>query len=730
METQLDFLSDTLVKDRLSFIGKTKNINWLYASKLHCINDEATLRQFVAKAMAAQGPCAVDTETTGLRIKEDQLVGVSVAWIEAEDSKPISFYVPVLSDVDKVKIDPLLTLSILKPLLEKPSIFWNFKFDYKFLKAAGIETQCLADASLMKLLPKEGLDHEHFMKLKTLSLKEAFKKEFDLDMLSLEDVLGKGVYSFALAPLELGRLYAATDAFATIMLYYKYLQTTNMDFIYELETKLLPIVANMEYRGIKIDAESLEEAKKKFVQENKELSETIYSLAGEKFNISSPQQLGKILYEKLHLPVTEMTTEDSDTPSTDKAALKRLVHPIIKPILKYKANSKLLTTFLNKLSTNLGADGHLHATLNPYGAISGRFSSNDPNIQQIPKAKDDAENSAVLRKSFIADEGYYLLDVDYGQIEYRVFASMCNDPALRSAFEKGVDFHTQTASTMFGIPLDQVSDAARHKGKTINFGLLFGMQAYGLSQQLGCSEDEAQDLLDTYFQKMPTVLPWITNEKDRIRETGEASTMYGRIRKLPKARMPIHEQEQKALVHKALREGVNHKVQGTAGDILKISMIRLSKALEGKDMHMLLQIHDEIVFMVNESIPIAEAVALVKKCMELKIEGFVPIVADASVGYSWGNSIDYRDGMILDDVPYKNLITVAGDGRLIEKGEELKSIFKKYPGKCKVLLNASGTILSPTSTDESTGEISETKILGSKRQIREIEDLGLVVQIK
>jgi DNA polymerase-1 len=545
-------------------------------------------------------------------------------------------------------------------------------------------------------------------------------------MLSLSDILGKGIFNFALAPLELGRLYAATDAFATIMLYYKLKDSTDSGFIYDLEARLLPIVANMEYRGIKIDTESLKKATETLDLENKQLTEEIYALAGSRFNISSSAQLLKVLYEDLHLPVTDYTNDTSGVPSTDKDALKKLEHPIIAPLLKYKSNQKLITTFLKKLSTTLGTDKHVHTTLNSYGAISGRFTSNSPNLQQIPKAKDATENSAVLRKAFVADEGYYLLDVDYGQIEYRVFASLCGDAFLRSAFERGVDFHSQTASVMFGVPLDKVTDALRHKGKTINFGLLFGMQAYGLSQQLKCPEEEAQKLLDMYFEKMPTVKRWIANEKDRIRMSGESLTIYGRRRKLPKAKLHIHDQEHKSMVAKALREGVNHKVQGTAADMLKISMVRLNNALKGKDMYPILQVHDELIFLVSESIPVAEAVALVKNAMELKIEGFVPIVAEASVGYSWGGAVEYEEGMTLEDVPYRNSITVTGEPEaMAERAQDLKDIFIKYPGDSEVLLKVGDKIIMPNYVDSDTGEIRDIRILASKRQIREVEDLGL-----
>lgn len=736
---QADLFQKDLYSQRLEQVKKVKNISWLSTAKLHCVNDEATLRQFVERALASPNPKAADTETTGLRPREDKLVGISVAWVE-EDGFPVSFYVPLISDVDVVKIDPLTTLSILKPLLEQKLVWFNFKFDYKFLKAAGIEAGCLADVSLMKLLPKAGLDHAHFENAADMSLKELYKKHFGLDMLHLEDALGKGVYNFALAPLELGRMYAATDAYATILLYHKLLDLTATGFIYDIETRLLPIVANMEYRGVKIDNESLKKATETFVKENKELAEEIYALAGHKFNIGSPQQLSELLYGELKLPVTSYTSEESQTPSTDKAALKQLKHPIIKPILTYKANDKIVSTFLKKLPRALDPESHLHSNFNSYGAVSGRFSSTSPNIQQIPKAKDDTSNSAVLRKAFVADEGYYLLDVDYGQIEYRIFASLCGDPNLKSAFLNGVDFHLQTASTMFGVPLDKVSDADRQKGKTINFGLLFGMQAYGLSQQLKCTEEEAQKLLDTYFRMMPTVQPWISREKDRARTCGYSETIYGRKRMLPNALLPFND-DNKRHIAKALREAVNHRVQGTAADILKMSMLRLDIATKkrGWDMHMIMQVHDELVFLVNEKIPVVEAVTLVKKCMELRtattcaepsLQDFVPIVADASVGYSWGNTVDYVDGMSLEDVPYKNKLIVTGDPNLIkDKGPELKSILLKFPGKSEVLIDVGGNLIEPSNVDQETGEVSELRILGSKNQIKEIEDLGLTVQV-
>ncbi len=732
MSIQLDFISPLMVKDKLNYISKTKNINWLYSSKLFCINDETELRAIVEKALACSNPKAVDTETTGLLVGTDKLVGVSVSWVE-EDGEPISFYVPVLSDVDKVKIPPHVTLSILKPLLEQPCVFFNFRFDYKFLRSVGIEAKCLADVQLMRLFPKGGMDDVQFSKLKSSSLKDSFKEEFDLDMLNLEDILGKGIYSFSLAPLELGKLYAAVDAFATIKLYNKYLNNIDNGFIYDLETRLLPIVAEIEYRGIKIDSESLKKAREEITAENRELEKKIYALAGEPFLISSPQQLGKILYEKLKLPVTDMTTEDGDTPSTDKFALNKIDHPIIEPLLKYKKNLKLITAFLGKLASNLSEDGHIHTHLNPYGAISGRFTSDHPNLQQVPKAKEDEENSAILRKSFIADKGYYLLDFDYSMVEYRLLASMCKDPKLIKMFADGVDVHTGTASIMFGVPVDKVTKDLRTKGKTLNFGIIYGMGPSGLAKQLKCTVEDAKNLLRDYFKAIPGVRPWIDNARQDAKIRKCTSTYYGRIRRLPKLALPETE-ENKRFIGEALRQAVNTTIQGTAADILKIAMIRLDKALKDKDIHMILQVHDELLFQVNENIPIQEAVDLIKKCMELKIEGFVPIVADPAVGYSWGNVIDYEPGMTLDNIPVGDKITVSGESSLIlGKGEELKQLFREFKGEHEVYIRMNdhekNYLIKPQDTDQETGEITEMKVFPNGKLIKNIENIGLSVKI-
>jgi len=723
----VDLFQGELLTSRLEQAKKTKIIDWLYTSKLYCVNNEAELRSFVDRALACPTPKAVDTETTGLLVGTDKLVGVSVAWVENDE--PVSFYVPILSDVAKVNIPPHVTLSILKPLIEQPCVYYNFRFDYKFLRAVGITAKCLADVQVMKLFPLDGVDEAKFLKLKHGTLKDLFRQEFGLDMLNLEDILGKGVYSFALAPLELGKLYAATDAYATIKLYNAYLAKTEMTgVIYDMETRLLPIVAEIEYRGIKIDVDALNQAKEKVLEENKELQQKIYEIAGEQFNIGSPQQLGKILYEKLGLPVGVMTNEDGDTPSTDKHALAKLDHPIITYIVKYKKNQKLLTAFLGKLSSNLGSDGHIHTHLNPYGAVTGRFTSDHPNLQQIPKAKDDAENSAVLRKAFVADKGYYLLDFDYSMIEYRLLASMCKDQHLLKMFKDGVDVHAGTASILFGVPLDKVNKDLRNKGKTLNFGLIYGMGTISLANNLKCSEQEAEDMLNDYFKKIPGVLPWINKIKDEARKNKFVKTEYGRKRNLVNLYLNPHEKENRGKIGEDLRKAVNTKIQGTAADILKIAMIRLDKHLKDKDIHMVLQVHDELLFEVNENIPVSEAVELIKKCMELKIDGFVDIVADAAIGYSWGDVIDYEPGMTLDNIPLGSRMTIIGSPEiLIKTGPELKKLFKNNKGECATFIRAGSTLMEPEDVDEETGEVTPVKVFPKRSLVSNIESLGLKV---
>jgi hypothetical protein len=302
---------------------------------------------------------------------------------------------------------------------------------------------------------------------------------------------------------------------------------------------------------------------------------------------------------------------------------------------------------------------------------------------------------------------------------------LSKDPELIAAFQReGVDFHKSTASLMFGIPIDEVTKADRQRAKTLNFGVLFGMSTKSLSENLNCTEEEAEKLHETYFSKMPVAKSWVSTLHSQIAQNKESETFWGRRRLLPKARSTSYGEKQTAL-----REGLNHRIQGTGADCTKVAMVRLSNQIKGKDMHILLQVHDSLLLEVPESIPVGDVVVLLRKSMELKIPEFAPLRVDIQFGYNWGQLTTYKEGMTLENVEKKvraekpKSIIIEGD--LITKGEALKSIFKKYPGEIKVMLKVGESFLQPTDVDEETGEILEVTVKNLPGFIEEVSKLGL-----
>jgi DNA polymerase I len=733
LEVALELFPGSLVKDRIEHTAKTKNIGWIAQQNFVLCNDEAELKSFVGEAMLAE-VVAADTETTGLNFPgEDRVVGISFAW-KRLDKTLISVYVPIYSEVDSVLIEPCKTLSILKPLLEKNNLIWlNYGFDYRVFKSVGIEAGILADVSVMQLFPKGGLDSIEFSHLIKTGLKVRYKEIFSLDMLELSDILGKNIYNFALCPLSAAKSYATTDAFSTLQLYYYYLPLVDTDdFIYDLETRILKITANMSYCGIGVDLAKVGEVKAQILADNKNLEKTIYELAREKFTIGSPEALSDILYTKLKLPVMKYIEDKvnhvlTSKPSTDKESLVLLKgkHPIIEPLLEYKTNIKLVNTFLEKMQRVAVLDGRVHSSFRPFGTISGRFTSSGAmNLQQIPKSADEESYSFEIRECFIPRDGYYLVSCDFSQVEYKILAGLSQSPELLKAFEdENADFHKTTASLLFNTPPNEVTKDQRNRGKTLNFGLVYGLAAYSLAKKLLVTEQEAESLYNLYFEKMPSVKRWITKTHEEIARNGMSASHYGRIRKLPGAKS-VERGERES----ALREGLNNKMQATSSDITKVAMVRCDKILKGKDVNLILQIHDQLIFEVSESILIDDVVGWIKKAMQIDIKGFPKLTVDTDVGYSWGGAVKWVPGMTLDQISYLKTVTIGGiSNRIVEHGEELKELFKRYPGENQVFIRMGEKTIAPESVDEETGEILETRVLASKKFLNEVMALGLEI---
>ncbi len=735
-----DLFQDTLVQDKLDYLKKHKNIAWLWSQDLRLVNEEQELRDIVALALSKNTPIAVDTETTGLT-KDCRLVGISAAF--QNDGKITAFYVPIYSEVDTVGIPPEKTLSILKPLLEKPCIYRNFKFDYKFIKSVGIEAKLLADISTMELCPRDGIDDATFNRLKSMSLKDRYADIFKEDMIDLEEALGKGIYSFALAPNEMARFYAAPDALCTLKIWQYLSDKINPDdFILKLEKNLLPLVADMEYEGIKIDTSVLKEAKTLIMGEQAEYESKIYHLCGEKINLNSGPQLGGVLFNKLGLKCQkltpggdesvsksslEMTLESIPADTVDENEIKG--KEILESLFSYKSNEKLLTAFVENLMSQITTDGKVHPVFKTLGAVSHRFSCSAPNLQQVPKAEEG--NKAIIRKAFIADEGRYLLSCDYSQVELRILASFSKDPNLTDAFMNGIDVHKRTAAMLFNKPMEEVTKTDRYKAKTINFGLLYGLGPPGLARQLKCSLEESKELYDLYFSKLASVKAWLNNTKNKIKETGVSVSHWGSKRLLPNAKLPYNwndktpeGQKNNQLVGDALRAGCNHRIQSTSANITKIAMVRLGKALKGLDVKMLVQVHDQVIFSVSESIKPDEIVPIIKEAMEIKVDGFVPLTVDTDLGYSWGGFIPYTPGMTIDSLPIKEKLIVSGD--IPGNANTIKSLFKAYPGDNEVYLQVGATTIQPNTVDED-GVVEPIKVLASKKLIAELENIGLKV---
>ncbi|HEY0014530.1 MAG TPA: DNA polymerase I [Allosphingosinicella sp.] len=598
------------------------------------VTTEEALDRWIAEARA-NGLLALDTETDGYDCVTAKLVGISLA---TECGK--ACYIPLehgghdlLSErPDQLPAD--LVLAKLKPLLEDPAVLkvgHNFKFDWIVFSMRGIEVTPIDDSLVMSFNLDAGGLNSH-------SMDDLAKKHLDHDCLTFKEVCGSGQkqITFDKVPLERATEYAAEDADVTMRLWRRLrtrLPHERVARVYEtVDRPLVPVVARMEREGVLVDREELSKLSQEFQTQIAALEGTICAEAGCQFTIGSPQQLGDVLFNQMGLKGGRKGK--SGIWSTDVNELERLSRegvPIAAMVLEWRQLSKLKSTYTDALQQQINKrTGRVHTCYSLSGAQTGRLSSTDPNLQNIPIR---TEIGRRIRDAFVAAPGYVMLSADYSQIELRLAAHMADVPQLRDAFTRGDDIHSMTAQELFG----EVTRDTRASAKTINFAILYGISRWGLAGRLSITADEAQAMIDRYFDRFPGIRDYIHARLTEVRETGFTTTLFGRKTHFPSIRSKVQHERQGAE-----RAAINAPIQGTSADIIKRAMVRMVPALEAEGLgstRMLLQVHDELVFEVPEA-DAERAKAVIRRVMETASEPAaklsVPLGVDIGTGPNWG----------------------------------------------------------------------------------------------
>ena len=599
--------------------------------------DEAALDSWIAAARH-QGWIAIDTETTGIDATRAELVGVSMA---LEPNK--ACYVPLahggsgLFAETPVQLDRDVALAKLKPLFEDPAVLkigHNLKYDMIVLGRLGVGVAPHDDTILMSFDLDAGL-HGH-------SMDELAATHLSHSCIAFKDVVGvgKSQRSFNEVDLDAATRYAAEDADVTLRLWRRFkprLVAESATRIYEMvDRPLAPVIAQMEMHGIKVDREKLSSLSNDFAQQIGALEVEIHALAGGAFTIGSPKQLGDVLFERMGIKGGRKGK--SGVYSTDVTELERIAadkdspgKDIATKVLEWRQLSKLKSTYTDALQAQINpATGRVHTSYSLTGAQTGRLSSTDPNLQNIPIR---TEIGRQIRDAFVAEPGNVLLAADYSQIELRLAAHMADVPALKAAFANGDDIHSLTAMELFG----EVNRDTRGRAKTINFAILYGISRWGLAGRLDVTADEAQAMIDRYFERFPGIRNYIAATTEFVRETGYTATLFGRKTHFPRIKSKLQHERQGAE-----RAAINAPIQGTSADIIKRAMVRMGPALEAAGLghvRMLLQVHDELVFELPEG-DVAAAKPVIEHVMasaaEPAIVLSVPLGIEIGTGLSWG----------------------------------------------------------------------------------------------
>jgi DNA polymerase-1 len=575
---------------------------------------------------------AFDTETTSLNYMDAELVGVSLSGAEGE-----GVYIPVAHDYmeapEQVSRDWLLQQ--LKPLLEadKPQkVGQNLKYDAHILRRYDIRLAGIKNDTMLASYVFNSVGSRHDMD--TLSLQYLNHKP-----IKFEDIAGKGAkqLTFNQIALEQAAPYAAEDADITLRLHevlWSKLESTSdelMHVLTDIEIPLISVLTDMEEYGVRIDADMLAQQSHDIEKLLVEYERKAFEIAGEEFNLGSTKQLQAILFDKLQLPVIKKTPKGA--PSTAEDVLHELAHdyPLPDVILRHRSLSKLKSTYTDKLPKMINArTGRVHTSYQQAVAATGRLSSTEPNLQNIPIRTEEGRR---VRQAFVPEPGYKIVAIDYSQIELRIMAHLSQDKALLTAFAEGKDIHRATAAEVFSCSLDEVSDEQRRRAKAVNFGLIYGMSAFGLARQLDIPRHEAQHYMDKYFERFPGVLRYMEDTRKLAKEQGFVKTLYGR--RLP---LPDIKASNGARRKAAERAAINAPMQGTAADIIKRAMIAVDQWIAEKqcqkDVRMLMQVHDELVFEIAEH-KIDDYVSALSHVMEQAASLDVPLIAEAGVGMNW-----------------------------------------------------------------------------------------------
>ncbi len=589
------------------------------------IADESVFNDFLKK-LKAQKQFAFDTETTSVNNMSAELVGLSFSF-----NKHQGFYIPVAHD-EGTQLSLNVVLDKLKPILQDGSIAkigQNLKYDMNILRHYDIHLKGTCYDTMLASYVFNSVAGRHNMDALALRL-------LNHETIHYEDVAGKGAkqLSFNQVPIDKAMPYAAEDADITWQLH-QYLMPRikaipNLKKVYQdIELPLMPVLADMEYRGVLIDKDVLHKQGTRLKARLQQLEHEAFSLAGCEFNLNSPKQLQEILFDKLSLPIIKKTPKGQ--PSTAEPVLQELAYdyPLPNIIINYRGLSKLVSTYIDALPKCINEKtGRVHTSYNQAVAATGRLSSSDPNLQNIPIR---TKEGRAVRLAFIAKEGYQLLALDYSQIELRIMAHLSQDKGLLEAFSQGLDIHKATASEVFDVPLEEVTDEQRRRSKAVNFGLIYGMSAFGLAKQLGIERYEAQDYIDLYFERYPGVLDYMEKTRAKAHDMGYVETLYGRRLYLPDINA-----KNKMLVKAAERTAINAPMQGSAADIIKKAMINIFawQQKTSLDVAMLMQVHDELVFEVKKD-DMAKAQLEIKALMEGAVQLDVPLLVSLGIGDNW-----------------------------------------------------------------------------------------------